>query len=127
MDQQYHQQNKRLWLIYGRLCLTIGILGLITVGLYYASQYSNINNEDTEQSSKLTVNDENFVIREKRSAADHSIALNPSDEHETDKNNKKHPKCAGGCDIVVRKIKSPNKLIIKEGKSSYEYYHNRGM
>lgn len=36
--EEVYQRRKRQWLTYGRALLTIGILGLLTVTLYYVSQ-----------------------------------------------------------------------------------------
>lgn len=51
----HNQRRKNLWLGYGRALLTIGILGIITVGLYIAANTVKENNLKDE-----------FIVREKR-------------------------------------------------------------
>lgn len=51
----HNQRRKHLWLSYGRALLTIGILGIITVGLYITANTVKENH----------LNDE-FIVRERR-------------------------------------------------------------
>jgi hypothetical protein len=66
VDEMY-QRRKRCWLSYGRAMLTIGILGLLTVGLVVATQSnsgedSNVDGVNDRIGSK-SVSDDEVMLR----------------------------------------------------------------
>lgn len=52
--EEVYQRRKRQWLTYGRALLTIGILGLLTVTLYYVSQNVSQSLSNSKEETELS-------------------------------------------------------------------------
>ncbi|CRK93557.1 CLUMA_CG007090, isoform A, partial [Clunio marinus] len=62
LENEIYQRRKRCWLSYGRACLTIGILGLLTVCLYAVTQtVSGAHEEHNLKLLEIFVNDDHQV------------------------------------------------------------------
>lgn len=65
-EDEIYQRRKKCWLSYGRALLTIGILGLLTILLFFATSGLS-NKNDAETHSRVIVTDNNQIELESTS------------------------------------------------------------
>jgi hypothetical protein len=103
--EEVYQRRKRQWLTYGRALLTIGILGLLTVTLYYVSQnisYSLSNAKEETELSQIVEIEQNQI----KFDPDASINTNdiPIIDHNINVDDNKNKK-------IINKVKRSSDLL----------------
>ena len=130
--EEVYQRRKRQWLTYGRALLTIGILGLLTVTLYYVSQnvshsLSN-SNEETEKSHMV-----NSEIEIEQIKFDQDASINTNDiaiihENNIDNNNindNKNKKVKRSSDLLnLNNSEQQKKVVVDENEIPKDYSDN---
>lgn len=130
--EEVYQRRKRQWLTYGRALLTIGVLGLLTVTLYYVSQNVSNSNEQTEIShmvnSEIEIEQNQIKFDQDESINTNDIAI--IDEHnnvdDDNKNKKIINKVKRSSDLLNlnNSEQQQNKVVVDENEIPKDYSEN---